>query len=718
MKNLEKFKELNNKTDVFQSMENVTEYADTIRDYIDLFEYLSDEEKYEIIQKDYYSDFIDVVKQKTISTITDDKIKEKIIYDEDLRKRVLTDGAFEKLMSGMQEESLSKLFKNKEIFSEFNVSEFIISKCLNRLNENQKKEVLSDDELMNKFDIQSWILSDVLGTISDDNYKINYLNTHKSMENCRRDVLKTCSDETKIKEVLNRKISFPERLLATLDRESLNQFISSHKDFMKENKVSTMNIFKEMDSEKLSDSLSNIDEFNISEKRKKILVALLGEKVNDQIDMAKINPKYAELIGSEIHEGKRIIPDMSKNLEIYTSLDDYLYINPFEKDYKLEEIVELSKYCPNTGIDDILHLKKSTLEEFIEGETWVNSVIDNIDPEWTDVQKLAFIDNQVGKRISYSPNFETEVEDMADERCCWKIMTDGYGVCVGISTVEKHILDKVGIQSEIIKTENHAFLLVKNIELPTEKGLVKGDSLVDPTWNLSSQKYNAKPLNFCVSYDELRKADIDIDGVDCRSHKTEKLEEMSGKIVSLDDTNLRKVYKSIGLLREDNKFPITNLMEEIDEIDKSSNSIKEQLSRRMTALKNYCPDYIQAMESTTKIMQAIVLESSDKFNYERCIVSRVYDKQDENKEPVFFAYLNFGESGEVFYYGDKEKNSMIPLTPEQFEKRFECYDMDKEKFDNKNMWKTEKTVKISKEKSSGDISIGQKDGNNRDEEER
>ena len=47
---------------------------------------------------------------------------------------------------------------------------------------------------------------------------------------------------------------------------------------------------------------------------------------------------------------------------------------------------------------------------------------------------------------------------------------------------------------------------IKDIELPLANGeSVKGNTIIDPTWNLTSHRFGGKPNNFCISYEEARK---------------------------------------------------------------------------------------------------------------------------------------------------------------------------------------------------------------------
>lgn len=721
MKNFEEFQELDNKYEVFQSFENLIKYVETNNDFIELFKYLTDEEKYEVIQKDYYVRQHDSLKKQTIESIESDEIKNRLINNEELRKKVLNNRSFATLITKMQPSSIKSILNNEQLMSEYEVSGNTISICLRKLEDNDKKEILSNDTLLEKYKMKAEDISYVLCSINDDNYKEDYLKNHESLNEHKCSIIRSCSDSRKEDILLKDEYELSEmdikHILSTFQYDNLNEFLKNNQEFLQNKEIPTFDIFKYMSKEKLLESIYNIDKYDMSQNEKKAVVALLSHNIKDELDRAKLDSKYSRLLDMEV-KSYRIIPDFQRDLECYEGLDDLLYINPLEKEFKLDDIVALSKYCTNMKVSDSMDSYQSTIDEYIEGENWANSVIKQLNPEWTDIQKMAFIDNQIGKRISYSPDHDTEVANTDDERSSFKIMATGYGVCNGVAKVEKYILDKVGIKSEIIGTDNHAFLCIKNIDIPTEEGTIKGDTLLDPTWNLSNQKYNARPGHFCLSYEEMREADIEDDGTDNCAHKSKELEKISDKLISLDDANLRKVYKSIGLLRDDNKFPVTELMDNIDNIDKSSNGIKEQLTKRMEALKDYCPDFAKFTNSTIKIMHALVLRNTDNFDYERCIVSRVYDKQDEEKKPVLFTYLDFGKSGKVFYYADKEKNSMIPLTVEQFENRFECYEKDKELYNNKNMWKSSKTVNISKEKDTGDLNLDDNEKDDIVEEER
>lgn len=100
-------------------------------------------------------------------------------------------------------------------------------------------------------------------------------------------------------------------------------------------------------------------------------------------------------------------------------------------------------FCPEIKICDNLGLSYSTVQEYINAEMWIASVFKEMDENWSSIQKIAYIDNAIGKKISYSPDFDTEFFNPNDSRTLWKIIDSGYGVCNGIAQVEKYMLGQM-----------------------------------------------------------------------------------------------------------------------------------------------------------------------------------------------------------------------------------------------------------------------------------
>ena len=324
-----------------------------------------------------------------------------------------------------------------------------------------------------------------------------------------------------------------------------------------------------------------------------------------------------------------------------------------------------------------------------------------IDSNWTDVEKVAYIDTAIGKKISYSPDFRTEVCDEGNVRALWKIIESGYGVCNGIAQVEQYMLKRMGIESESVSSSKHSFLKLKNIKLPTKDGsVVIGDTLLDPTWNLSNNRFGAMPQNFCVSYEQIRKHDIAENGTDTESHKNEELKDVT---LSLEEESLRNIFKTIGIADKEGQFPIKTLIEKSKEIDEENPIEEEQISKQLMLLKEYYPNFAMCENSSMSLLESMFAGLKN-TSFDKCIVNRVYDKSDEEKRPVVYIYANFPNSGKKFYYIDKEKGEFIGTEEQEFSKKFECYEQDLATWKGKRPWED---INIETEKdlsqSSGKI---------------
>lgn len=220
---------------------------------------------------------------------------------------------------------------------------------------------------------------------------------------------------------------------------------------------------------------------------------------------------------------------------------------------------------------------------------------------------------------------------------------------------------------------------------------------MDPTWNLTEQRYGGKPQDFCLSYEEIRKHDIDDNGVDRECHKND--EELASATLLLDDKHLREVYKSIGLTKEDGTFPVADFIDCVNELDKVNISGKTKVKMQLKLLATYRPDFAKCQNSTMGIIQVISL-AGENLNYNRCIVNRVYDREDKDKRPVMYVFVDLPGEGRVFYFADKKKGEFLELDQKAFEEKFECYKSDKYR-----PWAQEevKEIPIDLTRSSGTV---------------
>lgn len=581
------------------------------------------------------------------------------------------------------------ILTDRNILSEYNISAFDITNLATRfLTNEQRISLLQDtDFALEKLTIP-YIKDIVMGLNVDDKVKIDIIESY----------------DFNIHQINN--------ILTSFSVDSLVNLFSN-KEFLQKYKIQPYKVTKGLTYEKQLDFISRFEEldFDIDEKRK--ILATLSKTAKDNIDISNLSEEYITAIEMQVSDDfsnydslGKIIVDFNSDLERYRGLDELIFINPMNMSSEdRTKMLSLCEICPRIDVSDNIRLGNSTAEDYINAEKWIESVLKGINEDWTEIQKIAFIDNAIGKKISYSPDFDTEVSNDEEARALWKIINSGYGICNGIAQVEKYILSRVGVEAEIISGKKHAFLKLKNIEFINADGEIKsGNTILDPTWNLTAHRYGAKPENFCRSYEAIRKNDIRDDGSDSGCHKNDN--QLADATLELDEPSLRQVFRSIGIADKEGNFPIKELIDKAKAIDDEILPSSESIQRQFLLLKEYYPEFATCHNETANILQGVLLNQENlKFN--RCVVNRVYERNDTDKKPVLYVYIDLPEEGKKFYFVDKEASEFIELSTQEFESRFECYDMDLEKQGGYRPWEDAEIPERPKDlaQSSGKIAI-------------
>ena len=659
MKNLDKFIKLANKLEVFQSIETIKEYAETYADIVEAAQYLSDREKYEILKIDYIKKNISTF-NKIIDSIEDEQLKIMMLSDEEIfGKNVSAYMIVEfikKMSDSGKEQVLISLSKKNESegIGRFKIPSFYIKDIIVSMSDEKVRQIISNITLIEQLELKQNEKAEIIKVIKDDKFKEKIMIEYNLPNYLQVEIIQTFETSAKLKILKQNADELSEydiiRIINTLDINDKIDFIKTNFEFLKNNKITVFDIVRNMRDQENSklqlEFVYRLEELGLSEDENRVIIAGLENATKEKIDEGKINPRYAPLLKislygctqygdpKEMVKDRKIIPDFSRDLAIYKGLDRLLYLNPVAEkcnDTQREKIIELCKICPNVKVFDELTITKSTGFEFVQAEEWINFVLKQMKPEWTDIQKMAFIDTQIGKKISYAAEQGTEAEKLCDERALWKVIVEGSGVCNGIAYIEKYMYARAGIESEIISSKRHAFLMVKNVEIPNRTGgTVRGNTLVDPTWNINASKFGGIPLHFAVTYEELRKQDIDDNGIDHNSHRKDELEQV--ELIGLDEDTLRKVYSSVGLADKDGNFPIKHFIDKVAEINDSTPNFEENIRKKIDLLKGTCPEFATCINSTTAVMKSVLFKESSKFRYDRCIVSRVFEKNDSRKE--------------------------------------------------------------------------------------
>ena len=586
------------------------------------------------------------------------------------------------------------------------------------LTESDSEKFLQDYDLIkNELQLSDSAISKMVKLISSEAVKKEMMSKYK-LSLYKTEIISTFSEESKLDIVLNEDIrnslGIEEyemlKIVESLSIESLKKLSNENRTVLEKLEIKPYSIVRDLTPEKQLEFIGELENFGLTLDEKRQILATLSEEVKEQIDTSNYSKDYITALRMKISDNGRsygkIVPDLTSedDIEIYKGLDELLFVNAVSLDEgQRSKLMKLIVLCPEIDISDYLGTTSSTGREYINGEAWIQTVIQGINQDWTNIQKIAYVDHAIGRRISYSPDAQTEVSDESKIRSLWKIIDTGYGVCNGIAQIEKYILDRLGIESERVSSGNHNFLKLKNVEISNSDGTTKrGDTILDPTWNLTAQRYGGLPDNFCINYSTAREHDIDRDGKDFECHKND--EKLSSATLELDEDSIREIYKSIGLTDKDGIFPMQKLAEKCREIDSHKYSEHIAIRKLFDALREYEPNFINCPNSTMSVLRNIVFKQPN-FRFNRCVAKRVYERSDKSRKPVMYVYADIPDTGEYFFYADSNENDFISIPKSEFEKKFECYDYDLRASKGIRPWEEKRQQSISDDlsKSSGNV---------------
>lgn len=599
---------------------------------------------------------------------------------------------------------------NDDIFAKWE-NEKKIQEEWEKLDNKEKVEIILDTTFIEKEmseAITGFQICNLIKGLNSERLEAELIDRIKMSDSEKAEVINTFSKEGKIeaiiKRVLSRKYSI-KKVLKTFDAENLSLFFKEYRSVLEKNNIQPFEITKELEGEQQKVFVERfLEKSDLSSDDKKRILAFLNREIKDTIDTSKFSDEYMNALSLQT-ESNRIIIDLNRDPENYRGYDDLINVNPEEySEEQRNKFLKICLVCPNLSVESsyFSNDKWSTGKEYIEGEKWIQSVLNKLKLEYSTAQRIAIIDHEVGNRVSYSPDEDTEIFSEDDCRALWRIICSGYGICNGVANLEHYILKRAGIESEIISSGNHAFLKLNNIEVPLANGgTMVGNTILDPTWNLAVHRFGGKPENFFISYEEARKHDIS-KGKDYKCHKND--EELSDATLNLDDKSLRMLFASVGLANQKGVFPIDNMLRESKALhEKYATSPEQDIQQQFELLSRVCPEFATCQNSSIRIIADDLLYDEN-LQFDRLVVKKVFDKQDPEKRPVMYVYIESEELGRRFYYADKDKGQMIGIPESEFVQRFECYDMDLEKSNGVRPWEE------SKEKEQEEVDLSRSSG--------
>lgn len=669
----------NNKLNIFGNKNIIRKCIYDVSELFNLITtFLSNQQIVKLFEFDHFRNLHPLTKQSIFNFIIDVNLKLDLLNNSEFLSN-MEYYQVDEMLKSLNEYGKVQILHNTYFLNKYKINNSIITNLMISLSDTTKFELLSNQDLVEKhLKLDPNSLCYIIKTIQDEDLKLKMLHIYK-LENIQiANILLTCSDTCKSSFLLEHKYNYEIRhidfILSSMEIDSLITFINEHNDFLIKNNISAYSVTRRFDKKKQLELVEKFENINLPTNEKRKILVTLEQEIKDDIDISNYSEEYKTAIEFKLDKYGRIIPDLDSDLEKYRGFDNLIYIDIMnmssEDRAKLPKLFEL---VPDAKIYNTKYFT-STIEEFKIGTEWIDALLQQLDSKWSDIQKVAFIDNAIGKKISYSPDFETEIHNKNYTRSIFKIINSGYGTCFGIASLESYILNQIGISNEVCTSDNHAFIMLKDIEIKTvDAETIKGTTLIDPTWNLTDQRYGIEPSNFCISYDEIRQHDLDDDGNDCLAHKND--EKLSGATLNLDKKTLRQIYTSIGIASKAGAFPIDELIELSDLYYSLNIPEQDSIKQQFSLLSKYCPEFATCQNSTMAVLRDILLDNKN-FKYNKCVVNRVYDRNDKDKSPILYVYVDFPQSGKKFYFADKDTSQFVELSQKEFEEKFECYDMD------------------------------------------
>lgn len=635
------------KLSIFASAETLKQYNFNKKEFFDLIrDFLSDQEISKLFEYSHFQQFETWIKGEIIDIVSDENIKLQMISNDNIISSFDTYQIVD-IIKRLCDTGKNKYLHNQELIEKHSLSNYELKNIISSMGDASKAEILKDKKLVtDKLHLENYQITELTKQLTSENTKRTVLQMYQLENLFMIDIISTFSNKSKLEIILEEKRFYKHeniQLLSLLDINMLSEFIKTNKNFLTEKDIKVYEIVKALDSEEQIDFVAKLEDMNLTLNEKREILAILTIEAKENIDGANLPKEYKNALSIKTTEhGGQIILDLERDLEDYRGLDNLMRINPEEfTETQKAKFIKLCDICPNLQVINMLNSFvefTSTASEYKEAEQWIISILDTLKPEYSKAQKMAVIDNAIGKKISYSPDFDTEVFDIDNCRALWKIISSGYGVCNGIAKVEQYILNRVGVESEIISSNRHVFLKIKNIELPLANGeTVKGNTILDPTWNLTRHRFGGIPDNFCINYEEARKHDIDIEGKDHKCHKND--EKLQDATLNLDEQSLRQLFTSVSLADKQGYFPIKALVEKSKLLGQYYEKQPDlNIKKQFLLLSKACPEFATCQDSTMNILKDILL-SNENLEFNKCVVNRVYERMDKEKRPILYVFI-------------------------------------------------------------------------------
>ena len=347
------------------------------------------------------------------------------------------------------------------------------------------------------------------------------------------------------------------------------------------------------------------------------------------------------------------------------SLKELLISDAGSKEY-YQGLVEFVQNCQNDLSISSDFIGSCDTKDFITGEKIIEDVISQINPDWSVKQKLAFLHYKMGELISYVPDFDNRVLNLGSRvgnnaRNAWTSLIDGKSICTGVTYIERTILSRLGIETEVLRGKTHAYMLTKTDE---------GNIITDATWDLSKSLYKAIPDHFGVTYEELIRRENGLSN----SHKLDIPPE---NVIEITEKELRELYRSIGIVGDDLKFPLP-LFQKIEELNsKKFASKEEKLNAFFSMFTQYFSKEATHLQETRSILEFALLDLG--FSSESIKSKYVYSSDDINYEtPQLVFHISSDNLQNSVRILNLEEMQFDKISLKDFDIKYQVHYMDKQ----------------------------------------
>lgn len=354
------------------------------------------------------------------------------------------------------------------------------------------------------------------------------------------------------------------------------------------------------------------------------------------------------------------IEELKRNHEMkIDELSDFTRIQVREDEDNVfyQNLAEYIKSCDTEVVVANKIIGNASKEEFLQAEEIIQEIVKEINPDWTKKQKAAYVHYEIGKRISYVPDFNFRGSDVGSKipknaKNIWKSIVEGQSVCDGITAIERNILSRVGVSTRAMSSKTHKFLLVETEE---------GNIISDATWDLKNSLYGSRPMYFGKTYGQLRE-------IEKGRSNAHKLENPPENVIEIPDEELREIFHSLGYTGEDRKFlfPMYYKIQEIK--DKEYDSREEMIDGFLAMFTQEFPKEATHLSETRDMLEVAMYGLGIKLN--ELTTKFVYRKSDEECEKPLLSLFVKNEQG-------RNQIKLLDIDEMQF-KGIDVIDFDKE----------------------------------------